>query len=431
MRSVLTALAVAALAIECALATTGLASAVLPRAAALACGAAVLIAAVLPLRALWRHRRPAGTRDPQPWHVAGFATACAVGCSCTWRAYSISPWGWWDAWCTWNARARHLYLAQGNWFEMLTRPEASWHSDYPPFLPLSVVGGWQAAGRMSDAVPIALSLTAYLGLCAGFYACLLRLEWLGRGPATAFAVLLSLTPEMVHGAARQCADIPLAFACFLAFMLLRTGLWDDSRVHRIVAGLALSVAACTKNEGAVLAAIIVGVVAWEARRRRVRTLSISALTDVAIGAVPLVVALAAFKLYCAPANDLFKHRTLADVAAAVSDLSRHRFVLKAMVMEYGEKGHWGDVGYCIAAVLGYRLLSSRRLSVGPAGIVAFASVLAYYAIYIITPHDLAWHVRASLNRVFSQTFAFLLLWVVMQLAPASGATAAGTGDGTG
>ena len=56
------------------------------------------------------------------------------------------------------------------------------------------------------------------------------------------------------------------------------------------------------------------------------------------------------------------------------------------------------------------LLQPRSYITHPAFIIICLTFLAYLSIYVITPHDLQWHLITSLERLLHQLYpAFLLL----------------------
>ncbi len=40
-------------------------------------------------------------------------------------------------------------------------------------------------------------------------------------------------------------------------------------------------------------------------------------------------------------------------------------------------------------------------------------ILAYYAVYLITPYDLTWHLSYSIERIFLQVFPLIAFFVLL------------------
>jgi hypothetical protein len=45
------------------------------------------------------------------------------------------------------------------------------------------------------------------------------------------------------------------------------------------------------------------------------------------------------------------------------------------------------------------------------GVMIVIQLLGYFAIYLITPYDLVWHVNTSAARLYSHIFPLALLWL--------------------
>jgi hypothetical protein len=121
--------------------------------------------------------------------------------------------------------------------------------------------------------------------------------------------------------------------------------------------------------------------------------------------IPTLLLIAYFKHFVAPAGDLFSdpptmlHKFL--------DPTRYWIILKWLTKEFFLFGHWLLVPTSLL-MLAYHFVARKDTLSGPessdrASILALALTLAgYFAIYLITPYDLYWHLRFSLSRLFLQ-----------------------------
>ncbi|HET9530456.1 MAG TPA: hypothetical protein VFQ92_08900, partial [Blastocatellia bacterium] len=68
------------------------------------------------------------------------------------------PHGEWDAWASWNMRARFIYRGDNQWSTVFSK--TLWYSgaDYPLLLPASVAGCWTVAGSDTQTVPALIAL---------------------------------------------------------------------------------------------------------------------------------------------------------------------------------------------------------------------------------------------------------------------------------
>jgi hypothetical protein len=184
----------------------------------------------------------------------------------------------------------------------------------------------------------------------------------------------------------------------------------------VLAGLTAGLAAWMKNEGSVfvIAAAVALAVAF-LRQRPWRTLLWYGLGV----AVPLAIVLY-FKLFLAPASDVLSNGPARSIAQ-IMDLSRHLEILRYFWSQLLSFGGWSILALpigVIIALLVYLLLARQPLTVEQRPMVTAAlvllafQVLGYYAVYLITPYDLTWHLTYSVGRIFLQVFplmAFVIL----------------------
>jgi len=134
------------------------------------------------------------------------------------------------------------------------------------------------------------------------------------------------------------------------------------------------------------------------RLRDVRAAAIFAL-----GSVPVLALLCAFKLGLSPPNDFPLFTTRADLVARFVDARRWVEVIRLalrQVVYFQDFGLWAAA----AAVLG--VIIRRNLRADPAPSVLGLSVLlalgCFGAIYVLQPHSLKWMFWSSASRLFVQ-----------------------------
>jgi hypothetical protein len=331
-----------------------------------------------------------------------------------------NPYGAWDAWSIWNLRAR--FLAQ---------PDASWrrafspalnhiagggarHPEYPMLLSGYIARCWALMGSIGDvAAPIATAALfsgATLGLVVSALAIL-------RGWSTAMigGLILLATAGFLADGPWQYADVPLAFYYLAAFASLFLADTESERRGRVVvlAGLAMGLAAWTKDEGLLFALVMslafVGYVVMAGNSGRWRT-----LRGFAAGAAAPVAIVLLFRFFLAPPI-----ATPVSVGAATHQLAeggRYWQIAKAFWNEGAALGsgiaHPLISLFVLAACLGIHS-ERRRQPVAIASSIAWLAMFAaYFFAYVITPMDLTWHLGTSLGRLYVQlwpSFIFLSL----------------------
>jgi hypothetical protein len=319
---------------------------------------------------------------------------------CFERAFEGTPHGMWDAFGFWNTKARMLFLAGEHWPEAFNA--AIPHPDYPPFLPLTVVRFWEWQQDASTFVPFFTSI-AFSALNS-----LLLLAVLGvtRNVTQGLLAMLVLGSSEIFArwGAAQYADIQLAFYYLAATSCALMALQPAAAIKPWLGmlGLMLGAAALTKNEG--LPLMIIGLsLASGALLWKRRWLDWRALIS---GALPLIATLVAFKLHVRENNDLFE-RPISAAWMQIFVAERHLMILRAMYAMFTTD--WGP--WLIAlGVLG----GCRRAGIGGFGVLALVLPLVgilimYYLIYLITPHDLSWHLGTSIDRLALQVWPTTLL----------------------
>ena len=116
------------------------------------------------------------------------------------------------------------------------------------------------------------------------------------------------------------------------------------------------------------------------------------------GLAPVLAVLLLFKLYYAGSNDLVENQSLHTSLARLSDISRYRTIgqhLAACLVQVPIPVLLG-LG---AAGCGLRPAAILQREVASPTLCLITMCCGYSIVYLTTPHDLAWHLRTSLDRV--------------------------------
>jgi hypothetical protein len=279
------------------------------------------------------------------------------------------PTGAWDAVEIWDHRA--VSMLRKGIEEGLAGVHR--HQDYPLLVPLTVLEVWE----VSRALPAPAMVGALFGLLT------VGLPWEGvhaqggadRG-AIAGGVLLA-TPLFAFHALSHRADVPLGFFVLAAVVAL-------DRREFVAAGLALGAAAWTKNEGLLIAGVGICAVTWLSRGN---------LGRVVAGSAPFGIAIAVHRQMAGTSGDLVGGQgleTLTRVAdpdrwlqvgwAFANELALYLAILAGLVYVLGARGEL------------------RRGAIAGAALVG-VTLAGYAGVYLMTPHDVAWHLDSSLSRI--------------------------------
>ncbi len=344
----------------------------------------------------------------------------------------------WDAFAIWNLHARFLFRAGPHWRDGFSALIPWSHPDYPLLLPAAVAHFWTFLGRDDPYVP---AVIAFLFTCSTVGLLFSSLSLLRcRTLAMMASLALMATPFFVEQGASQYADVPLSFFVLATVALLCLHDRETSRSPRILvlAGLAAGFAAWTKNEGLLfLGAILLARLLILVRARISHDASLQstppsprdrwlALAAFVAALAPALLLIACFKLSMPP-GDLFSDPST--TLHKLLDPSRYWAILKWYAKGFFRFGHWLLVPGTLVLIGFYFAVgdADRRSEPGlRSSILALALTLAgYFAVYLITPYDLYWHLRFSLTRLFLQLWPTALFLFFLQVPCGAGAPARG------
>ncbi len=359
------------------------------------------------------HVSPTAQDEPRISVLAGTKSSLALSwifwlalvnsvLSCVRGAWANPMGGGWDAVAIWNLRARFLFLGGQHWRDGFSKLIPWSHPDYPLLLPAGIAHFWTYVWKDSERVPAIVGIVfAFSTIALLFAGVHLRR---GRVQAQLAALVLMGTPFFLKQAVSEYADIPLAFFFLATFSLLALRdrvAWSES-AGLALAGFTAGLAAWTKNEGLLFLCVfllVFGSVAWRAHRR----VAVRQMAWIVLGAAPAIVVLACFKVAIATPGDLFSAQGL---WLKLVDPARYWLIFRWYLKEFFLFGEWAVIPVTIILVIYAKVVGTTA---SPKDTSVAASTLAltlmgYAAIYVITPYDLHWHLRFSLNRLFLQVW---------------------------
>jgi hypothetical protein len=365
--------------------------------------------------------------------AAAFAIAlCAAIYSAVLRSLAHPHGDGWDAFAIWNLHARFLFRAGADWRDGFSSLIPWSHPDYPLLLPAAIAHFWTYPGNDAPAVPAVIGLVFTFATVALLFSSLSILR--GSVPAMLGATTLLATPSFIALGSWQYADIPLSFFFLATIVLLR--LYDDPRDNRLsaqhspgflaLAGLAAGFAAWTKNEGILFLGAIVFPRCLLIRNSRVTSLEprpAAANTHIVpflVTVVPIFLLISYFKHFIAPPGDLFSDPTT--MLHKLLDPTRCWIIIKSYAKEFFRFGHWLFVPAPLL-ILAFYFVTRQSTRGGidsryRASVLALALTLAgYFAIYLLTPYDLYWHLRFSLTRLFLQLWPSAIFLFFLAVPP--------------
>lgn len=359
-----------------------------------------------------------------------FVTAlCAALYAAVMRTLAYPHGDGWDAFSIWNLHARFLFRGGAHWRDGFNRLLPWSHPDYPLLIPAAVAHFWTYIGRDNPAVPAIIGFLFPFSTVGLLFSALRTLR--GRMPALLGATALLTTPSFIEQGTAQYADVPLSFFMLAAIALLC--LHDEPMYDQrtpassglVLAGLAAAFAAWTKNEGLLFLCAMMAARLWATRARKTsesnhRITIARNFAPLLVTVIPALLLLAAFKHFIAPPGDLFS-----DPSTTLHKLltpARYWAVIQWYVKGLFRFGGWWLIPAPVL-LLGFYFATGKKEDAEPqtgirTSIMALALTLAgYFAVYLITPYDIYWHLRFSLTRLFLQLWpsAIFLYFLLVNL----------------
>ncbi|GAB4402460.1 MAG: hypothetical protein OHK0052_25740 [Anaerolineales bacterium] len=176
------------------------------------------------------------------------------------------PFGDQDTWTMWGFKGM-AFFADGDLLPVLRLYASAdlHHAGYPPFVPLSQVGVYLAAGGFSERLAKLLPPVSFVLLLGLLYAEVARVRS-GR-VALGWVAVLAVTPLLLDHAALSHADLLLAFALLVQGIALQRLIEGGARQNVWLAAGAASVAAWLRPDGVFLAAALWLAAMWIGRER--------------------------------------------------------------------------------------------------------------------------------------------------------------------
>jgi hypothetical protein len=331
------------------------------------------------------------------------------------KTFFQDPHGKWDAVDTWNFRARWLFRGGADWTYAFSL-RAKDGLDYPLLLTVSIFRNWQIIGRDLILVPILMAGIFTFGSVLLLFSSIALLRGCNQGYLA--AILLFLSTQFLNIGTYQYADVPLAF--FILATVFLFGLKDRcpelSSSLVFLAGVTVSCAAWTKNEGQLFLALVILVYFVGRMRKKEWAKILKEFIGFTLGLAPILGTLVYFKLNFALENAHIGANPLKQLGTYLVDIDRYiivgtKFMVKFFTFNDGIV--WLMAGYLFFAGLDRPDLIKKRV-LSPAFLLLLMTC-SYFFVYIIYPGDPRDLLSASLRRIIIQlwlTWVFLFFYCV-------------------
>ena len=374
------------------------------------------LAILLALLAGYRHHHamsnkreiPATRFDSRPptigWLKISFITLLVISLvSFLIKAFLENPHGIWDAWDTWNYRARWLFRGGDQWsnaFFLRARDGL----DYPILTTASIFRMWQILGKDHVAIPILVAAFFTYGSILLTFSSLVLLRGSNQGYLA--AIFMFISTQLFNVGTYQYADVPLAFFILSTFILFSLQDREPKLTFQIalLAGLSSSCAAWTKNEG-ILFYVLSILVHFGGQIRHVnRSRLIREFFSFLGGSAPILSTLIYFKVNFARENVHLNSDTLKQLATYVLESERYLLVLTRFAnkfITFNDGIVWLMAAYLL--ISGWERPFTARKAVRSHVAILCLLLCGYFCIYFMTPDPRAF-LSASLRRIVIQVW---------------------------
>ncbi len=302
-------------------------------------------------------------------------------------------WGGWDAWSIWTMHAKFLFY-DNFYSKYLTVYAGTPHSDYPLMLPGIIAYFWKCIGEINAFIPfiIAYLNNFFLVLGCGF----LIYKKHGNIIGLFTIVILTWTSFIYPYSASQYSDTLLAVFIMLPFLNLANRNKNNSNVITCINGFVVASAGWIKNEGIVFFIVYTLFFLFSQSERG------KSKGYYFLGAIfPLLIIVITKSIL--PSNDLVNiDRSFITLWRDVTDVNRYLLIFKEMVIILIKEPF-------LVFIISFAVIFNLKYFLSREFFIVSTLMVIYFGVYLITPHDLKWHLSTSLNRLLHQVSPLILI----------------------
>ncbi len=319
--------------------------------------------------------------------------------------YIATQYGQWDAWAIWNLHASYLTSPQ-YWKNLLLNTSFA-HPDYPLLLP-AVIAFLNRLLLQTHNVLVSYSFHFLITLLIPV---IIYLETFRKSIFIAgLTLLLFATNEFyIEQGVSQMADTLLAF--FLLCALVAMSHHKQDKRMLLLSAAFLGLCMWTKNEGVIIALVFVLYHLKE-------LFGTGRLRFALMGfAIPFATWLL-FKLAYAPANDVVAGQGQ-ETWQRLAQTERYKLIYDYFIKNI--KLYFRDAKYGVAIYL--LICTIRRRMPDKRLLMLLTILLAYMAIYVVSPRELEWHLFTSQLRLMHQLMPAIMYVLASRFAGSGDANA--------
>ena len=321
----------------------------------------------------------------------------------------VNPHGWEDAWGMWNLKARFLFRSGDNWRNTFSNLLHWTSRDYPLLVPTSIVRIWsylKYETAIAQIIVAALFTFATVALLISSLAVIRS-----RSTGLLAGLVLIGSRYFLKTGAYQIADVPLGFYILSTIVLFSLKEISDSKSRLlIIAGIMAGLASWTKNEGILFLFVVFVVRMIVISSNRGIKAYLKELAMLTIGVLPILAVLFLFKLKIPSTNELITDQSIDTFLGRLTDFSRYLVIGKSFLVFFYDKiaKEWLIILPIYFFLLGKTKQNANAESIKTSLLIVLFMLSGCFFIYLITPLNLAWHLRTSIWRLFLQLWPTII-----------------------
>ena len=304
-------------------------------------------------------------------------------------------------------RARFLYRCQENWIDAFLRIYP--HTDYPLLIPATISRIWNYIGSDNIYVPAIVAFLFTYSTIGLIVSSMVFIKNRNHGYLTGL-ILLSVYLFTIQGAG-QIADIPFGFFVLSTIVLffLKDKLPEKSTGFYFLAGIMAGLSAWTKNEGFLFILIVLFSHFVVTVFQKGWTPYLKEMAPLLAGLLPLLLLTVQFKMRLNVSNDLVSGRDFESLVNLLLDHNRYLIVGKSYLYYLNRKFLFIIIIIPIMLIiLKFSGDKNYKISSTISFFIIFLLLFGYFMVYIISPHDLEWHLKTSLKRLYLQVMPSII-----------------------
>lgn len=329
-----------------------------------------------------------------------------------WKHGHFYVYGGWDAWATWNLKAKILFLSDNGWTTIFD--PVLWRSSphYPLHLPLINCWGWIFKDSADFAIPVTTAFIFSFATIGVLFAAIARAT---RSPFAILSGIVLLTSTMyIKLSLSQYADIVVAYYLLAAIVCLVLAKIENNATYATLGGLCLGFLSFSKGEG-LIAAGIIGLLAipfffYKHRPNR------EALINLFVAAVSAGIVTVIFTFFVSPKSTTFINGLFSQTDPVT--YFRVKAIFSFMLVELVSPT-WNGLWILLVAgmLIGADKCFRRNLILIPTFLLGYIAIISVYY-FVNTYFDntrILWWLQVSLHRLMYATLPSVIFWVFVGL----------------